>query len=251
MPQIIKESALVLHTMRWKESSKIVTLYTRGQGKLKVIARGALRRNNPLAARLETLSLIEAVISTKPSRSLQILTEADALKNFNALRDDIQKTAYALALLELINQTMQDNQADEIFFDFTITMLEAIEKSAEPINVLWYFLLKLTSFLGFKPNFAKCRSCGKEQFDRNAYFLFGSGSLVCKDCSAEYEHFKSLSDKQIQFLRRLQKYPHKLISGFKKPAGDFTDYTSFLLGYLNFHLEHNLTVNALSLITNQ
>ncbi|MBD3223866.1 MAG: DNA repair protein RecO, partial [Caldithrix sp.] len=100
MSLLIKTKAIVLGSIRWQESSKIVTLFTRESGKIKVIARGALRNKSPFAGQLQTLNFGHAIFSEKTTRTLQILTAFDAEDNFNTLRLDLRRLPYALAILE-------------------------------------------------------------------------------------------------------------------------------------------------------
>ncbi|HHJ52190.1 MAG TPA: hypothetical protein ENJ89_03250, partial [Caldithrix abyssi] len=51
-----KSNAIILSAIRWHDSSKIITLYAREWGKIKVIAKGALRRTSPFGGKLETLN---------------------------------------------------------------------------------------------------------------------------------------------------------------------------------------------------
>ena len=58
MAELIKSDAIILHSIRWQESSKIVTVYSREWGKIGLIARGALRPKSPFAGSLESLNYV-------------------------------------------------------------------------------------------------------------------------------------------------------------------------------------------------
>lgn len=248
MPELIKTQAIVLHSIRWQESSKIVTLYSREHGKIKVIARGALRSKSPFGGKLETLNLIEAIISTKVSRSLQILTQADLLNSFNSIRPDLARLPFALSILEIIYQALDEHQVDEIFFDFVITLLEAISQSAQAEIILWYFLLKFTSFLGFKPNFDYCASCSNTALKGAVHFAIEKGAIYCNECSSANASNISLRNDELEFLRRLQNHPHRRLNEWVTPVPAKRDFTSLLIDYLNHHLEHSLSLNSLSML---
>ena len=243
-----KDQALVLHSIRWKESSKIITLFTRGSGIMKVIARSVYRPNNPLGGRLESLNLLEIVVIQKQTRSLQILQEAELLDSFYDLRQDLSRLPYALAVLELIQQTLGEQHSDEIFFDFTVHILKSFIPAPHPEIVLIYFILKLASFLGFKPTFSRCQSCGKEQLKDSVYFSIEKGAVYCSDCSVGLEYLSSLNEEQFHFLQRLQNFPHKQISEFPLPLPAGLNAIQLLTRYLSFHLEHSIHLNALSLL---
>ena len=115
MAELTKSIAFVLNTIRWRESSKIVTLFSKKWGILKVIARGVYRKNSPYAGKLESMNLVEVIISSKSTRSLQILTEVDLIDSYNGIRMDMDRFPYAMGIFELINQTISEHHADEIF----------------------------------------------------------------------------------------------------------------------------------------
>ena len=248
MPEIIKSRALILNSIRWQESSKIVSLYSREWGKIKVIARGALRNKSPFSGKLEALNLVDVIVSTKSSRSLQILTEVDLVESFNQLRLQLERFPYALAILEIINQVFDDEHPNDVFFDFTVNMINNIASVEKPEIVFCYFLLKLSSFLGFKPNFDQCKSCASKNFAGNVYFSIEQGAVYCADCAEGAHLSRKLKPWHISFLQRLQKYPHKRIAEFKPPDLNNFDYTSLLIEYLSLHLDQKITLNSFSML---
>ena len=125
MGNIIKTKALVLSSIRWKESSKIATIYGEQTGKIKIIARGALRSNSFFSGKLESLFLTEVLIDIKSSRSLQVLREIEVIDAFSKLRLDLDKFPFALAIVEVINQIVDQGHPDGVFFNFILEMINA------------------------------------------------------------------------------------------------------------------------------
>ncbi len=248
MTDLIKTRALVLHSIRWHETSKIVTLYTREQGLVKAIARGVYRKNNPLAGRLETLNLIQVVVAHKETRELQIITTADILDLFITIKNDLQRLPFALAMLEAIQKTLQPGHKDEIFFDFLVQMLRSLQQTRQPVTVFWYFLLKFCSYLGFKPDFKNCLWCGQSDFSGGAFFILQKGGLACTHCAPQALSSLKLTQNEIYFLQKLQNFPYKKIHEFTSNANLSIDLTSLFLRYLNVHLGHPLTLESLKMI---
>jgi len=248
MPELLKSKALLLSAIRWHETSKIITLYAREWGKIKVIARGALRPQSPFSGKLETLNLVEAVISSKESRELQILTQVDVLEAFTPIRLQMEHLPYALAILELLDQVLEEGHQDAVFFDFCQRMLSAIAASKNSKIILWYFLLKLSSALGFKPNLDLCGFCRSRSFTGPVSFVAGKGMILCRTCAASDPAAIRLQNDELSFLQRLQKYPHRKIGRFTLPEGLDRDFTALLLNYLNLHIERHITLKALDLL---
>jgi len=91
-----KTLALVLRTTDYSETSKVVTLWTRDFGKVRVLAKGGRRLRSAFEAALDLLSVCNVVFLRKQSDRLDILTEAELVERFGDLRKNLS------ALLERI-----------------------------------------------------------------------------------------------------------------------------------------------------
>ena len=243
----IKTAAIILKSINWKDSSKIVSLYTREKGRVDVIAKGVRRKNHPQSANFEAFNCLETILYFSDKRELQNIGETSLLNSFHRIRTDLEKTAVGFAILELIHVFFQQGEADTVFFDFLITQLEALEQSANYQVVFWYFILKLLSYLGFKPHFEPCNSCGKVK-NEDYYFQKTSGSVFCKECIGETQLFTKLNSDMQKFLNRLQNTNHKKIDQVEMPKEFNFSNLNFLLDYLRFHTEQKVELNSLKMI---
>jgi DNA repair protein RecO (recombination protein O) len=244
----LKTEALIFRSFDWKDSSKIVTLYTREAGKLKVMARGAKRRNSRYQGLLETISLVEAVVYISEKRQIQTLGEVSLENSFAAVKKDYQKTGYSFAVLELCDRFLQPGESDPVFFDFLITLLgEMAQAGAAPV-VFWYFLLKLCSYLGFRLNLEHCLACGEPARGRPGIFSMSEGGFVCSNCQTGEHSGWPLPGPVIDFLVRLQGISHKKV-GREAPAvpPDNFGYSDFLIAYLRHHSDEKLELHALKI----
>lgn len=248
MPELIKSDALILHAIRWHESSKIVTLYSREWGKIGVIARGALKPKSPFTGSIETLNFVRCTVSMKTGRDLQILTELDVADSYSGLRLKLERLPYALAITELLNLVLHEHEADAIFFDFTTTMLKNIETAENPDIIFWYFLLKFSSFLGFRPQLKHCHICHSEPSSGSVRFNLPQGTIFCADCASNTVGGMKLEHHHWQFLKHLQTYPYKKIQDFSFDNADGFNFTPLLLEYMNFHTEKNVVLKSLQLL---
>jgi len=244
----VKIRALVLNSIKWKDSSRIVTLFTEERGRIKVIVHGVAREKSRFRGKLETLNLVECLISYRKSRSLQVLTEAMLLHDFRLIKNEFIKMAFGFAILETIDSIFQEEETDNIFFQFVLTIFQNMEKSATPELIWWYFLIKIASYLGFKPGMETCSICGNSPKSR-ATLALQKGVIYCQDCAAGDGLVKILPYKSYIFLKNLQNENYNTI-GISKDSVEVPhfDYTNLLLEYLNLHLGHELKLKSLSLI---
>ena len=92
-------SGLILRETETKESDKILTVLTPDMGKIPLIARGARRKNSPLAASGQLLVYSELTIYRRGAWNY--VSEASPLEMFDGLRGDIERLALASYLAEL------------------------------------------------------------------------------------------------------------------------------------------------------
>ncbi|MBN2425581.1 MAG: DNA repair protein RecO [Calditrichaceae bacterium] len=238
---------MVINAIRWKDSSKIVTLFCRTDGRIKVIVKGALRKNSPYGGIMETLNLVDTIITDKASRSLQIVADAELVHDFKKIRSVPEQFAYAMAILEVINQLFEASHSETAYFDYLITVLQEMEYFPDPETVFWYFLLKTSSFLGFKPEFSRCQACGKELLNEESLFSLNSGISSCIECGEQDVSTVVLSASERNFLLKLQSFPHRNLRNLNRPEIK-TDFTSLLVKFLNYHLDKQIHLNSLAFL---
>ena len=98
---IVSTEAVILKTMKYRDTSRIVTLYTRDFGRLSVIAKGARSRNNKFGASLEPLSHVSAVLYKNEHRDLHLLSKCEISTQFRRIPEDLERLSTAMAIIEL------------------------------------------------------------------------------------------------------------------------------------------------------
>jgi len=243
----VKSSAIVLKSIKWRDTSKIVTLYTRELGKITVIAKGARQSKSNYQGILESINLLEVVIYLSETRKLQVLGQATLEDSFQKIRTDYEKTGYAFALLELTDIFFKEGSVDAIFFDFLKALLSQVEKISDPRIVFWYFLIKLSSYLGFKPDFDICSICRRSILTEEAGFSISEGSIICKNCGSSANSVWNISKTIRKSLSILQNLNHKKLSTSEIILDDSFAFTEFLLTYLRYHSDEKLNLSSLQI----
>ncbi|HEX7070497.1 MAG TPA: DNA repair protein RecO [Rhodothermales bacterium] len=152
---IVQTDAVVLRSIDYGETSRIVTLYTRHRGKVSVMARGARAAKSRFGSALQPMSYIQAVYYHKPTRELQTLSQASHVQPFNDIGRSLEKMAVGLRIVEIANGLLEEEQNDEIFLLLVRSLATLNEVHERVHNVLPYFQLRLAIALGFEPGFAR------------------------------------------------------------------------------------------------
>lgn len=206
---IVKTEAIVLRTRRYRETSRILNLYTREFGKLSVIAKGARGPKSKFGSSLQPPNHVIAIVYKNDNRELHLLSQCDTVTPFKSVAEDLEKFSAAMSIVELVDLVAHDEERNEQLFDLTLSALSAAnDTSRNSGNIQFYFELHLSDVLGFKPNFHTCCSCGKV-LDREHVGTKGGelrlaiGGVLCSTCSGNTAH-GSVSLGALQILQRLE-----------------------------------------------
>ncbi|MHC4516037.1 MAG: DNA repair protein RecO [Planctomycetota bacterium] len=154
------QRALVWHRSDFRESSRLVTLITRDQGKVITLAKGAHRQNSPFLGRIDFLNLIEARLSRG---SLPLLHRVKLLHEHRGLREP-RRYLCASYVCELFDPAFPHGRVDQELFDLLtggLRLLERCPHGAIP-QVLMGVELRLLQELGVKPPLDACARCGQQ-----------------------------------------------------------------------------------------
>ncbi len=184
---IVQTDAVVLHAMKYGDTSKIVTLYTRKYGKLKVIAKGVRSAKNKVGAALEPMTIASVVFYKKQNRELSLLSKCEIAIPLKHLFAVEEKMAAGLALIELLSMTMHDEHEDEPLFSSVVETLCAIDGSeTNTMNVFIAFIIRFIHHLGLSLTLDACVHCGREMGETTggARFQLTEGTVVCSSCAS-------------------------------------------------------------------
>ncbi len=183
-----KAEGLVLREIKFGETSKIITLYTRELGKLKLMVKGGRNPRRGLASTLQFLSHIGVVFYLKKGKELQLLSSAHLINPFGEVRGDLDRFLTASAGVEFISRLQIGQESHPDLFQLLINFLERIGdvgyQSLKPL--LLSFLLQASRLLGYGPSLSQCIHCKREILNGeggNLLFSPEGGGLVCRGCA--------------------------------------------------------------------
>jgi DNA repair protein RecO (recombination protein O) len=207
---ITTTEAVVLRSMKFRDTSKIVSLYTRRFGRVSVVAKGARDRKSRFGAALEPMSHVSAVFYKKERSDLHLLSQCDLLNGFRRIADDMERMAAGLGVVELVSGVTHDEEANEELFALILATLAAIESATKgAANALYSFEVRLARLLGFQTGFRRCLSCGNpldEQLlaEGGVAFHIDRGGCVCAVCRRQLPGGRRLSNVALRVLQHLE-----------------------------------------------
>jgi DNA repair protein RecO (recombination protein O) len=185
---LVSTPAVVLSTLRYSETSKIVRLATREHGVQSVIAKGALRPKSKHGAALQLLSEGQAQFVLKENRELHLLMSFDLRRLHVGLAGELERYAVACALAEVMLRFAPSDPHPESF-DVLREALEELENtSLESVEALGYRLLwQMVSVLGFEPSLDACVIDGTLVPSEGPLpFSTREGGALCQLCASQH-----------------------------------------------------------------
>ncbi|HEX2234639.1 MAG TPA: DNA repair protein RecO [Actinomycetota bacterium] len=231
MPGLYKDEGVVLRTIKLGEADRIVTLFTRYNGKVRAVAKGVRKTRSRFGGRLEPFTRVSLVVYR--GRNLDTITSADILTSFRGVRDDLARLTAASSLAELTEKITPERERALSVYALLLAGLGALAAEGEP-SVVPAYLVKLLSLSGYHPQLRACAGCGRA--GSLVAFSPGAGGAVCEGCSAEPGDVIPLDEDRIALMADL------LASDFGRRAEPEAtqDVTRALARYAEYHLERPL-----------
>lgn len=184
---IHKTAAVVLRSLDYGESDRILTFYTAGFGKLTGIAKGARRSKKRFANILELFSCIQIVFSRRERDSLALIQEGSLLNQYPRIREDLEKTLMASYLLELTDKFTLEGKKNAELFQLLLSFLVLLEGGNNPEGLLRFFEIRLLKHAGYEPVLDRCTACRKAVGDAETYhFIARDGGVRCPSCGPRH-----------------------------------------------------------------
>lgn len=167
---------VIIKTQNYQESHKIVTIFSGKLGKFSAIARGATKPKSRMAALTQPFILGDFLIYVNPG--LSTIQQGEIINANRAIREDIERTAYASYVTELTEKVLEVKQPDSYLYKQFLLTLEWIAKEEDVDIPILMYEMKVFQKGGFAPIVDKCIHCQNKQMTLTA-FSIKEGGLLC------------------------------------------------------------------------
>ena len=188
---LIQTKAIVLHTLKYNDTSLIAHCYTEALGKQSFMLKGILsaRKGGIRKAYFLPMTQLEIQFQHKNKGGLNFLKEVKILHPYQQLYTDIKKNALVLFLSEIIYKSLKEEETNPLLYEFLENAFLWLDSNEDIANFHLLFLLKLSQFLGFYPHLDQ---------ENGPYFNLESG---CFTSSTPLE--KHIKGNSAQLLKEL------------------------------------------------
>jgi DNA repair protein RecO (recombination protein O) len=199
-----KTPAVTLKRSDYRDSSQIITFYTRDYGKIQTLAKGLKRSVKGVSGGIDLLTYNNIVFIHRERSSLNILTEWVLQDNFHSLREDLKKSHSAFYILELIREFTEENDKNEPLFDLFINTLSEIASRGDSTVSTLAFEIQMLALLGHLPEMKHCVTCKANlNSQRFAFFSALECGLFCSYCGKDIKERVKISGGTIATINYL------------------------------------------------
>ncbi len=202
-----RTEALVIRHSNFGEADRILTLYTRENGKIRAVAKGVRKLKSRKAGHLEPFTHVQLQLAR--GRDLPIVTQAETIEAFLSIRNSLEITAQAAYVLEILDRFTFDEEENRELYRLAVEALQRLDSGIDPFYVNRYFELHVLDTLGFKPEMFVCVICRKPIEPVDQYFSAAQGGVVCPNCIGKVEGARPVSVSALKFLRHFQRSDFK------------------------------------------
>ena len=234
-----RASAVVVRHTDWGEADRLLTLYTREQGMVKALAKGARKINSRKAGHLQPFTHV--TVQLAKGRDLLIVTQAETVDAFLPLHDNLVKTGYAAYIVELLYRfSYEEEGGNPSLFKLLVDTLGRIEKEDEAWLPVRYYEMRLLDIVGFRPQLFECANCGREILPEDQYFSFVTGGVICPQCGLGLPNLAKISMEALKYFRHFQRSSYKDASRAHPSFEVQKEAEALMQGYFTYLLEREL-----------
>ncbi len=233
----LSSECVILRTWPVQEADLIVSFFTRDFGKVRGVAKAALKSRKRFGGALEPMTLARAWFVERPRQELVRLDQLEILRSPLAEPINYLRAAVLSFYAETIEEILPERDPQDAVFRLTNSVLEVT--STECWLPLTYFSLWMTRLMGWLPELTRCTLCAEplSPTDPGNFHAFADG-LFCRTHSG-LGH-RTLSADSWQLAQRILRQPINSLAAEDFPRRRAADLRLFALQALERHLEKRL-----------
>ncbi|NCC13290.1 MAG: DNA repair protein RecO [Spirochaetia bacterium] len=182
MERNVSSLGIVLHSQRYGQLNRKLTLLSVDFGIIDVVSYGA--RKSLKAVKAEVLTDGQFFLYYNPVKKEYTLKDLKVLDEHEVLRSDLMQTYRALFFCEMMMKTNGgDSQKAYALLSKALDLLAFLPDQAN--QVLIQFVHQMSELLGLRPDYRICPVC-ERPYEKDEIISFSSslGSPCCKECAS-------------------------------------------------------------------
>src|SRR6201996_8016811 len=172
--------AIVLRVWPFHEADLLVSLFTREQGRLKGVARHAMRSRRRFGGALEPMTHVRASYAERPKQELVRLDAFEILSSPLARPIDYARTAALQFVAEVVEEALPEGAPEDAVFRLMLAVVDEMQ-----VDRVWmpvtYFALWMNRLMGWMPELGHCVAWGLDLRGGTVWYSTTGEGVTCED----------------------------------------------------------------------
>lgn len=236
MPPFATE-ALILRSVDFQESDRLITFYSAQLGKMRGVAKGAKRSRKRFGSNLDLLAHVRIQGFERSNQDLVRIEGADLLEYFEGIRQNLLSFARACYLAEWTEACTAYRQPLPGLLTLILHVLSTFEEGKGGEGLLRTFEVKVLDLTGYGPRLDRCVSCGRPTKGANEILIHvARGGVVCGDCPADPHGGLRVSPGTVRILEDVRTEPLNRLHRIGFSAGALKESSTLLRSFFAYHV---------------
>jgi len=231
-------NAIVLKHQDYGEADRILTIYTRERGKLRVIAKGVRKVHSRKGGHLEPFTHVSLQLAE--GRNWPLVSQAEAQHIYDDLKKDLETLGYASYAVELVERFTFEEEENAPIFNLLKNTLTRLNRGDPASLVIRYYEIRLLDLLGFRPELNNCVVSGEKIQPENQYFSAALGGVVSPGSGKDLAGAVPVSVRALKYLRHFQRSSYSEATRAVIPPEIQQELEVLMQYYLTYLLERGL-----------
>lgn len=201
-PRVYRTEAIVLKGYDLGEADRVLTFYTPHLGKLRAVAKGVRRTKSRMSGHLDLFQRSNLLLAR--GRQLDIVTQAETVESFRAMRQDLWRSTTSHYVAELVDAFSVEVMANYPLYALTVQTLRRLAAGDALDLVTRSFELQLLALMGYRPQLQRCLHCDAVIAPEINRFSPKMGGVLCPACSSVDGAAPAISVEALKVMRNLQ-----------------------------------------------
>lgn len=240
-----KIEGIILKELRFKETSKILTILTPHQGKISAIARGAYRPKSQIVGTTQPFSYNRFVLFK--GKNFYYISQIDPIESYYSIRENMNRLLYGSYMLELVDSSILEGEENAKIFLLLKKGLKVLSNTEKDFaKFIAAYEMKFISFLGYKPLLDRCVVCGEKNIDDPGFSII-NGGITCSRCSPMVKDTIHLDQATYQAIKSLMYIPLDQLDNLKISNKLASKIHDIMVKYILHNIDRK-TFNSLDIL---
>ena len=228
--------AIVLRTWPFHEADLLVSLFTREHGRVKGVARHAMRSRRRFGGALEPMTHVRATWAERPRQELVRLDGFEIVSSPMTANVDYGRVA-AIELIAEVLDELPEGAVEDAVFRLALAVLDELRVGRVWMPVT-YFCLWMNRLMGWMPELGACVVCGRRLGGGVVWYSANADGVTCADDRRPGS--LALSAEAVAEAQRMFRGTVGALAAEEWPKARATELRRFAIETLERHLERRL-----------